>query len=359
MHLAVNGWTLATSPEAPRSAYLIEFLTMLVEESDGVALTLLHPSGDFSDPPVEVNTIAVNCSRSPWGRFVFEQWLLPRSAKRSGADLLFYPYAASPLASPVPVVALNADSSAIGRSTLVERLRWAFGRAGVVGAKRILTYEDVPSPSFIERREHLIRLPGWVGDGFRVLAGEADRELRASLELEEGYVLCHGLEAESARALAAAWTWVDPTVGDYVPLVICGVDDDAQRALTEAARDLDVRGSMRVLRDVAFDHLPALYRGARVFVQNSSRAAGQVFRWAMACGVPVAAPRGTPADRILGDAAYLVEPGNVRALGAAILTLIVEDQVHERLRQRGLMRAAHYHKETARRRWRRALSSSP
>jgi hypothetical protein len=103
-----------------------------------------------------------------------------------------------------------------------------------------------------------------VGAGFHVLPGKGDEEFRGSLGIDQGYVLSHGPAAGEARALIAAWTWVDRSVGDYVPLVICGIDDDAARALEKAAEDLGVQDPVRVLPDAAPDRLPALYRGAQV-----------------------------------------------------------------------------------------------
>jgi hypothetical protein len=159
MHLAVNGWTLAKYPEAPNSAHLIEMLTMLVETGEEVSLTLLHPDGALPDLPKDLKTIEIGSSRSSWGRFGFEQRQLPKTAKRIGADLLFFPYAAAALTSAVPVVALFADLTELESSAWGERLCWAFGRAGVAGARRVLAFDDVPIPSFLTTYERVVKVP--------------------------------------------------------------------------------------------------------------------------------------------------------------------------------------------------------
>ena len=62
----------------------------------------------------------------------------------------------------------------------------------------------------------------------------------------------------------------------------------------------------------------------------------------MGCGVPVAGLNSPEADSVLGEAAYLVPPGEARRLGAACLTLLVEEQVATALAQKGLARATAY-----------------
>lgn len=358
MHLVVNGWQLAENSESPASAYLVELLREFSAEQPTHSSTLIHPRCDPPALPDRMASLEIDCGTSAWDRFRFEQWLLPRAARRLEADLLLFPYPAAPLTSTVPIVVLFTGASSPGRRELVERLQWAFGRAGMSGARRILAFNDAPVPTLLEQHEGRVDLNAWVGTAFRVLPQERDRRIRSSYDLADEYVLCHGMSVGEAPALAAAWTWVDGSVGDTVPLVVCGLDGEGARTLNAAARAMEVGHSMRALQCVPYCDLPAIYRGARVLLQPSRAGNLQVFRWALACGVPVVVPHEPSAAAVLGDAAYLVQPGDARALGAAVLTLVVEPQLHESLKQRGLLRAAGYH-ESARRSgmWRELTSA--
>jgi glycosyltransferase involved in cell wall biosynthesis len=358
MHLAINGWQFAENSESPASAHLAELLRELSAVQPKHSFSLIHPRCD--PPPLfeRIASLEIDCGTSTWDRFRFEQWLLSRAAQRLEADLLLFPYPAAPLTSIVPVVVLFTGPSSPGRRGLVERWRWAFGRAGISGARRILTFDDVPVPSVLEQHGGRVDLKAWVGTSFRVLPGEGDRHIRSLYDLEDDYVLCHGLRGTEASALAAVWTWVDGSVGDTVPLVVCGLDGDGVMALNTAAEGMAVEHSMRVLQGVPYNHLPALYRGARALLRPSQTGNLQVFRWALASGVPVVVPHAPHAAAMLGDSAYLVQPGDARALGAAVLTLVVEPQLHKQLKQRGLLRAAGYHKDTRRSAMWRALTSA-
>lgn len=358
MHIAVNGWQLTENPESPDSAQLVEWLREFSSVESAVSWTLIHPPSEAPSLPERIERLEIEPGRSTWARFRFEQWLLPRAAHRVQADLLLSPYTAAPLTSPVPVVILFTGSSLQGKSDLVGRLRWAFGRAGVSDARRVLAFDDEPALSILERHAGKVDLEPWVGRHFRVLPEEGDREVRSTYDLGAAYVLCHGLRSADAPGLAAAWTWVDGSVGDAIPLVVCGLEAEALRALKSAAQETAVEHSIRPLPSVPYEHLPALYRGGLALLRTARYGNGQVLRWAMACGVPVVVPHEPRAAAIVGDAGYLVPPDDTRAMGAAALTLVVENQLHERLKQRGLLRAADYHRAARRAAAWRALTSA-
>ena len=70
---------------------------------------------------------------------------------------------------------------------------------------------------------------------------------------------------------------------------------------------------------------------------------GQLLRWALACGLPVAAASTPEAGSILGDAAYIAPAEDARALGAACLSVLVEEDLAESLKVAGARRAGSYH----------------
>jgi glycosyltransferase involved in cell wall biosynthesis len=94
-----------------------------------------------------------------------------------------------------------------------------------------------------------------------------------------------------------------------------------------------------------------IYRRARVLLQAGDVSTPQIFRWALATGIPLAAESSAVAAAVAGTAAYLVPPSDTRALGAAVLTLLVEDSMAGALRDRGLERAQAYeaHRAVSRR----------
>jgi glycosyltransferase involved in cell wall biosynthesis len=60
---------------------------------------------------------------------------------------------------------------------------------------------------------------------------------------------------------------------------------------------------------------------------------------AMACGTPVVACDVSSIPEVVGDAAFLVDPADSRAMGGAILALFTQPDLATQLRDKGLARA--------------------
>src|SRR5258708_28755995 len=63
---------------------------------------------------------------------------------------------------------------------------------------------------------------------------------------------------------------------------------------------------------------------------------------AMACGAPVITSNTSSLPEVVGDAALLVDPHDVKELGHAITRLLEDEQLREELRQKGYQRARQY-----------------
>lgn len=342
MHLAVNGWSLAVEPATPFRYGLLENLQALTGRHPDVAVTLILPGVPSVEVPPPLQIAEVPAGDSAWQRLVFDQRQAPRTAASIGADLLLNPAGHAPLRSPVSLaVELGRGKSAEG-TVLVERLRRAVGAAGALGAELRYGWEDQWESD--EGRGAIRRLPPFVGDGFRPTDPGEDRGVRAEAGLPPEYVLCHGAEAVDLPLLLAAWTWVEGSVGETIPLVLLGLSSESQSEGRARAADLDMEDAVQWLPAVEPQILPAVYRGAEAMLHPGYSRRGQELRWALATGTPVAGVETPEAAAILGEAGYLVQHGHARALGAAALTLLVDrrDLAHK-LREMGLLRARPFH----------------
>jgi len=339
MHLAVDGWSLIERPWSAEAFALAEWLAAMAAADPDLRLSLIHPDGHLPPLPEGIHLQAATLKPSDWGALRYQQRELPDLARALGADLLFIPQPAAPLASPVPVAALLHASPGPRPASALDRLRLALGAAGVAGAACRLGLADLPTVGPGARGA--ARVPPFVGADFLPpdALGAAALE---RFELAPGYVLSCGLQAEQLPLLLAAWTWVEGSIGDAAPLALAGIDPSAEQAVRAQARKLGVETSLKILPPAALADLPDLYRGAAAYLSVGLGANGQPLRWALSCGVPIAGLNSPETDSIVGEAAYLVQPGEARRLGAACLTLLVEEQIATALRQKGLVRATVY-----------------
>lgn len=133
-------------------------------------------------------------------------------------------------------------------------------------------------------------------------------------------------------------------------LLIGGKECGDRAALEALARD---SGSVdiRFLGFVPEKELPALYASASVMVFPSRYGFGLTPLEAMACGTPVIAGDVLDAPEFIGDAGLLADPDDFAALADAIVRVLTEPGLKERLAARGIERA----KENA---WRRIASET-
>ncbi len=202
----------------------------------------------------------------------------------------------------------------------------AAGKAGSGGASLRLSPSDVRSDFATSS------YPAFVAPAFE-----------AKTAHEEGdYVLYFGADLHDLAFILSAWTYVDGSLGDTYPLTFLGVESELTAEIERLAAALDVTESIRIESKVPYLELPQLYQNAAACLGTSFAADGQVLRWAMATGTPLVGLKTPQFERIVGKAAYLVPPADSRTLGAALLTVLIQDRVSGPLRDEGLKVAAGY-----------------
>ncbi|MBA3873400.1 MAG: glycosyltransferase family 4 protein, partial [Anaerolineae bacterium] len=292
------------------------------------------------------------------GKVLFEQWSYPQAVKRSGADIAHVPYWGPPLSSPARLVTSILDVIPVAlpeySSGFRARLYTALVRAASHGAAHTITISNAAKADivkYLELPEDTITTTYLATDEayHPRMGAERDAAVRAKYDLPDQFVLYMGGFdlRKQVNELLLAYTYVGQAEGDNIPLVIAGREPQWGSPmfpdLRKYAEELKITDYIRWIGYVDEADKPSLYRLADVFVYPSMyEGFGLPVLEAMASGTPVVANDVSSIPEVAGDAAFLVGEGNARAMGGAIIAILLQQPFRESLINQGLARATNF-----------------
>lgn len=123
-------------------------------------------------------------------------------------------------------------------------------------------------------------------------------------------------------------------------IVLVGDAEHQQGSYLATARSLGLEQEVRCTGRLDREDLRRLYSHADVFVFPSLyEGFGMPVLEAMACGAPTITSSTSSLPEVAGDAAVLVDPEDVEALGAAMVNVLSDQALRQLLRKRGFERA--------------------
>lgn len=265
----------------------------------------------------------------------WEQKRLQKLAAEHGVNFIHTTSLAASLFGKTPTMISPAETETASRSRVGE----ALGRGGLARAT-ILWPEDLPKP----------RLPG----AFRALLPAVHPEFstgRANAasdqNLPEEFLLVDGIPSEAAALqLLESWTWAAASIGELYPLVIAGLDEAMQKFVLSQLSEFHVQESVRVAGQTEAQDLPTMYKACAALVHLGLPAPwGNPLRSALACGKAIVAQQEANIDAVVGSAAYLIAPDDLRSFGAAMITVVVDEKAREKLEDAAQDRAARWSAE--------------
>jgi glycosyltransferase involved in cell wall biosynthesis len=351
-----DGWPIIYQPLSPAAQHLLTLLALLPHQ--------VHPRVALpAEPPAwfpAVHTLIQNTPDSPRDRLNWEISILPNLAGKAQAEIIHHTHPSAAafgepfrVISPTGYININGigmiHKSSGERSpglrsarTFWSRVREALAQGGLSKGRAIFWPSDLPRdetslpfldlppivhPDFFHKQDHKVR--------------STPAEL-SSVEIPDTYVIYHGpVEAPWLRQPLSAWRWAADSIGDNYPLLVLGLDSRAHNNLNRLLEEYKLEGSVKSLPNIRPGLLPAIYRSsAALFHPAPVSPWGGAVRLALAAGVPVVANEQEQCSALVGPAAYLAPPKDARALGAALITVIVEEEIGKELSRTGLRRAS-------------------
>jgi glycosyltransferase involved in cell wall biosynthesis len=359
MHVGLNLIYLVPGETGGMETYARELIPALVRERRDARFTAFvnRDAAKVEGPWTDL----VNCVRVPvnarrraeW--VLGEQLLLPRSATRSGVDVLHSLASTAPASGRFRRVVTIHDLIYRIYPEAHTGMRATAMRALVPLAARRSDRIIAPSAA---TRDDLVNLIGVSADKVDVIhegvrpvpSQDVDKEeLRSRLGLE-GRTLVLTVSAKRPHKnllrLLDAWALI-PKERRPV-LALPGYPTPHERQLREHAEAVHVEADTRFLAWISAEELEGLYRLASCFVFPSLyEGFGLPVLEAMARGVPVACSGRGSLSEVVGDAALLFDPESPDAIAAAIEQVVGDPATAERLRQAGFEQARRFSWEAA------------
>jgi hypothetical protein len=330
-----DGWPIIYEENSPEALHL---LSLLFHNPPEVKPAVVFPSSPPSWflPVIETPQIEVvnrPTPNSPWKRLLWEQRVIPQVFREVRADLIHLTRPTVPLRGAADTVISPAGfpnerpTRAVRRTKrgIWQRLQEATAQAGLAQARAYFWPNDLPESSgFLPAKPVL--LPPMPPARFPDLGGTAP-------QLPEAFILYHGPgdEGDLARVLSG-WSWAAGSIGEYYPLLVLTQTEVEHQRLQTLAKEFKLTGSLRSLKGIPSWQLQKIYQKcSAVFHPTLVSPWGGPLRMGLANHVPIVAAEEAVTSAIVKKAAYLTKLDDARAMGAALITVIVEESVAEAL----------------------------
>lgn len=282
--------------------------------------------------------------RIPW-----EQIVAPALLARGQYTLFHGPLNTAPLLSPVPTIITIHDLSFMDipnshRKVNRQYLNWAT-RLSARRAAHIMTVSEYTKRTIMTRlgvpAERITVAYNAPAKHFHPRSEQELDAFKRAKGLPERYLLYLGtLEPrKNLPVLLKAYAKVRNLL--RLPLFIGGDKGWNYDEIFTLHRSLKLHNDVRFLGYVPPAEQPLWYAAALAFVfPTRYEGFGMPPLEAMASGTPVITSTATSLPEIAGDAAVLVDPDDIDGLADALRQIVVDQELRDDLRRRGLARAA-------------------
>ncbi len=372
MRIAINAYFLEqpATGSGEHIYYLLEALDAIDESNQYLALYPRLTGSQLARTPHlgpnfqirEVRGVAERLGPR-LGKLWWEQVALRGLCAREKVDLLHSPYFASPLAPNVPTVVTIHDVIPLvlpdyGRAPHV-RAYMALVSAAARRAAAILTVSETS-------KLDIVRVLGIPPERVHVTYNATDASLhpigdRSSLEdLRDSYgingdflLYFGGFDRrKNVERILLAYRAAREEFHNPCQLVLAGSTSLVGHPLYPDPRRMILRygleGQVIVTGRVSEEEKPLLYSAAIGFVFPSLyEGFGMPVLEAMACGTPVITSNTSSLPEVAGNAALLVDPTSVEAMGEAMARVVNDEALREELGRKGLVRASQFSWESS------------
>ena len=296
-----------------------------------------------------VHVIELSCPTYP----LWEQWALPRAAKKYGVDILHCTSNTAPVWCDIPLVLTLHDIIFLEprdkqNKSLYQNLGWFYRRLDVPRildkCRRIITVSNFEMENIISKlnipRERMAMIYNGYNEWFRPV--EDTKEIYKNYIAEQGYFFFLGNtdpKKNTERTLVAYSKYLEQSEVKR-KLLMADLDPEYLNGIIERNHIENIQENIVMPGYIVNSDLPYIYANAFGFLYTSLRESfGIPLLEAMACGTPVITSDTSSMPEIGGKDAILVNPENSNEITAMMLRLETDQAFYEQQKLIGLERA--------------------
>ncbi len=292
-------------------------------------------------PSRRVHIVEVKCPSYP----LWEQWALPRAARKCGVELLHCTSNTAPIWCDIPLVLTLHDIIFLEprdkqNKSLYQNMGWLYRRLVVPRilphCRRIITVSDFERQNIMSRlqipSERMAMIYNGYNEWFKPQEGSATKDYFFFLGNTDP-------KKNTERTLIAYAHYLRQSAVKR-RLLMADLDQQYLDAIIARNQLEDIREYISMPGYIANSELPKIYAGAFAFLYTSLRESfGIPLLEAMACGTPVITSNTSSMPEIGGKDALLIDPEKPEEITAMMLRLEHDQELYDRQSAYGIQRA--------------------
>ena len=284
---------------------------------------------------------------------LWEQWALPRAARKAGVELLHCTSNTAPICCDIPLVLTLHDIIFLEprdkqNKSLYQNMGWLYRRLVVPRilneCRRIITVSDFELNNIMTKlnmpRERMAMIYNGYNSWFQTL--EDINEVYKKYIDQKGYLFFLGNtdpKKNTERTLVAYARYLEQSAVKR-PLLMADLDRQYLNDIIERNHIQHIREHLRLPGYIPNSDLVYIYNDAFAFLYTSLRESfGIPLLEAMACGTPVVTSRTSSMPEIAGEKAILVNPEKPEEIAQMLIRLENDPEFYRQQREIGLERA--------------------
>ena len=296
-----------------------------------------------------VHIIELACPSYP----LWEQWALPRAAKKYGVEILHCTSNTAPIWCNIPLVLTLHDIIFLEprdkqNHSLYQNMGWLYRRLDVPKilnkCRRIITVSNFEMENIISKlgipRERMAMIYNGYNNWFKPI--EDTSHVTQKYIADEGYFFFLGNtdpKKNTERTLVAYSKYLQQSDVKR-KLLMADLDAEYMNGIIQRNHIENIKEHILMPGYIVNSDLPYIYNGAFAFLYTSLRESfGIPLLEAMACGTPVITSNTSSMPEIAGHNAILVNPESSDEIAEMMLQLERDEDFYEKQKVIGLERA--------------------